>query len=214
MNPLTDRVTQVAMPQGTVTVIQPGALIPKGTDASGTHHWRLSKRMFDRYSDILWHCVRAWPTETRLEVPAGLSPNTFEHRLRDARQALLKYPSYEPALHAALVALRGSDGNVANPVFSSDNGVVWFRERGQKGRNGKVPLAASHPHTHGPTAVDVRPTPSDEQAHALCLLLSSGFLVGPIQFTSRLSPDTLATLEANFNVGFAYDERTDITTVL
>lgn len=203
MNPETDKFRDVPLGDGrSVRVVQPGA------NVRTSRNWRLKPEAFERYREHIKLALDRWPQETSFEVPNGMSPNTFEHRLRDAVQALIVF-QYDPELYTRMVAVR------AEIVVSQsqDGKSVWFRAKQSAGK----PVSLTLGHTISrpqQTTVAVKPQPSADELSALCLLLSSGQLEGPYQCRGRFAEQLIVELEEKYNVAFAYDEQSDTTTVL
>lgn len=200
MNPLTDRITE----RDGITYVAPGQ-----ANRLPVASWRHTREVFDRWAEHFRTAMRNFPRETCFECPDGLSVHTFVRVLRDTRQANALYRYDEP-----LLALMSADP-VASWVIAHEPGTnkVWFRAPGAKGRPEGVSETAV---LHGRSiAMDrIRPTPTAEQIHALCRLLSEQWLDGPFQFRSRLDASLVLALETQYNVGFAYDEALDVTTII
>ena len=202
--------TEIHLPDGRdITVVQPGT---KG----GSRNWRLSKEMYFRYDEYLCIAMKNWPNATEFTIPASMSPNTFEHRLRDSRQSCLAF-GYNPQVQAWL-----QDVGTNLTVCMDVNGTsVWVREKGQRGRTKGV-RTTKHERNNpsaGESALrpvpEIKPMPSEVVVRALVVVLSSRELNDqPERFRGRL-PDALCEeLMDKFNIGIAYDPDTDVTTIL
>lgn len=204
MNPLTDKVTNVKLPDGrTVEIRQPGAIRPQSTN------WRLTRDAFERYEHILRQMVANLPNETSFDRPPGMSINTFCARLRDARQALLLY-GYDPKLQALHAPLEHTHVIAMDPSGER----VWFRERGQVGRREKADSTVQSVKRALAFTHEVTDMPSASELDAMCLLLKSGRVNGPFIFRGRMEPSIHEHLEIAFDVGISYDDKTDLTTLL
>jgi hypothetical protein len=204
MDPLTDKITHVPLPDGrTIEVVQPGALV----NPPGSSNWRLTREVFDRYAPFLRTAAVNWPSETSFAVPVGMSPNTFCRALRDARQALLAFVYNEELynLHLPLATLA---------VFSLDPAgtSVWFRARGTRGRTKKYTHEVVA-HNHRQTEVKVSATPTPDELRAMCVLIKTGRLESPLQFRGRIDEQLISELELKHDVAFVWDDVTDITTL-
>lgn len=203
MNPLTDKITLIAKPDGTtLKVIQPGALVTPSSN------WRMTRELYDRYAPYLEMAVNNWPKETKFSIPEDMSPNTFCARFRDARKALLLF-HYDLALEAKLRALDDA------PVISMDpdGKHVWFRERGQQSAPNKVSHGEAINHLAS-TPIPTAPLPPLEDLHSICKLMSTGALRGPLAYHGLLPPPDQQTLESLFDIAFILDPVKQTTTLI
>jgi hypothetical protein len=201
VNPLTDKVEIFRRPDGsTLEVIRPGA---------ATRNYRLTKEAFTRYETILTDAINRWPEETAWEIPTNLSPNTFVAQLREARRALLLF-NYNPDLKTRLMAIDHEVALTLDPRGTS----VWFRKRAQNGRPMKFTPLASAGRAMNLSTSTVRNMPTADQLDALCKLISQKVIDGPILLRGRVSPELISQLEISYDIAFAYDAPTDVTTVL
>lgn len=203
MDPLTDRTTEIVVDGRTIKVHQPGALA-----TGATRNWRLTEEAYRRYEQHIREGIRNWPNETKFAVPSGMSPNTFEHRFRDALQALREF-KYDADVALALAALPG------NPAVSMDpdGKHVWFRERSKRGR----PISLS-PSSHERPGTILRPTiygtPTLAALRAFQTLISEGHLVAPLSFRGVIDEAVQSAIVADYDTAFVYDAATDITQML
>lgn len=207
MDPLTDKVTRVLQPDGTtLEVRQPGALV------QGSTNWRLTKDVFLRWKDHLEHAItnaeKTPPQESQFGIPKDMSPNTFARCLRDARQAVEQF-GYDPALQHRYAAL--------GPKFvfslSPDGQSVWFRERGAPGRKPQG-VAAMRTRSAPRVPEVVTPLPDESELRAICLLINSGRINGPFEFTGQVRQEFADEMETAYNLAFHYDSETNITRLL
>ena len=200
-NPLTDLVSTVVRDGRTITVIQPGGRIAR------SKNWRLNEDAFRRYESHLREAIDAWPRETKFAVPAGMSPNTFEHRLRDALQAL-KLFGYEPGLQTQLAAIR-EELTVSQDTSGTS---VWIRARQRAGR----PIQMHTMENERPNASFglIHPNPTEQVLKAYCILGAAGHRSEPIQFRGRIDAALIDTFQQQYDTAFAYDEATDVTTMI
>jgi hypothetical protein len=202
MNPLTDLSTKVLRPDGSIVeVVRPGArLVP-------SKNWRLTEEAYRRYESHIREALRAWPQESKFNIPAGMSPNTFCHRLRDALQA---------------VKLFGYDADVVEQLTSRPElcvsmdpagTAVWIRARGQQGAPIKMHKGQSdsHPARHAPI---VHPNLDADTLEAFCILLGKGIRSEPVQCKGQIPENIQLSLTSRFDIAFAYDENLDITTMI
>ena len=204
MNPETDTVTQVRLAEGRiVTVIQPGARM------RGSRNARLSEDSFRAYESHIREAITAWPKETCFAVPVGMSPNTFEHRLRAAIQALIVF-GYEPELQKQLATIRGEI------VVSQDNEGknVWIREKAARGRPVQMHRGEVGVRQLPPIAQTILPNPTEEVLRAYLVLAAAGQRTDPIQFRGKIAETLVTTLQNEFDTAFVYDEVSDLTTML
>lgn len=206
MNPSTDRLSEVTTPDGrTITVLQPGALVKEES-----RHWRLRREAFERFRQHIEIALANWPAETKFGVPSGVSPNTFEHRMRDAIQALIAF-QYDPALYAKLVAIRTELTVSMDP----DGKHVWIRAKSKQGR--KVALHATKS-THimplAPQPLALTSVPDRETLTALMTLAAKGVRKEPITFPGILDASTISWLESSYDTAVVHDEASNQTTIL
>ena len=203
MNPLTDKQSTLIIHGKPVTVIQPGGKIARSTN------WRLNEDAFRRYESHIQTAVDAWPNETKFDIPPGVSVNTFEHRLRDAMQALKLY-GYNEALQTKLASLRTELVVSMDP----DGKAVWIRERGKRGRpvsllsteNRRHPMVASNP--------TVQPPPDEAVLRAYLTLSAAGQRTEPVRFKGRIDQTLQDILVSQFDTAFVYDDTQDVTIML
>lgn len=205
MNPQFDKAIVTTLPDGqTIRLIQPAE---RTREAS--RDWRLSQVAVDRYKPYLEQMASAWPREISFEVPNGISPNTFVHRLRDARAALIHF-KYYPDLALA----HENIGRTACVAFDKSDGKVWFRERSIGGnRHGDkyTPRSEVRNPALSPAIQDLC---TAEQLEAFCKLLTAHCLTGPILFKGRFDADLISRLEAAYDIALVFDERTSLTTLI
>lgn len=183
----------------TVTIVQPSA-----NRKVGAAHWRFSPAIVERYAPLFREALSRWPDETQFQIPKNMSPNTFEHRFRDARKALRDFRVI-PDLADALEKI---DFTIS---LAPDGKSVWFRARGAKpGR----PITVGSASARSLPVIPPKPLPSPEDLRQICSLYSRQLIPGPIPYFGRIDAETLAALETDFDLGFAYDERMNITTIL
>lgn len=202
MNPLTDLSTKVLRPDGSIVeVIQPGARLVR------SKNWRLNEDAYRRYEAHIREAIKVWPTETKFAIPNGMSPNTFEHRLRDALQAI-KLFGYDADVQVALANIR------EELVVSMDpaGDAVWIRARGSRGR--PVQLQTQPNDRPGFIGAVILPSPDEETVRAYCVLGKVGHRTEPVQFKGRLTATLVDILLTQYDVAFAYDEAADVTTMI
>lgn len=202
MNPLTDLSTKIQRADGTIVeIIQPGAKV------QGSKHWRLTEAAYRRYETHIRAAIAAWPNEIKFDVPPGMSPNTFEHRFRDAMQAIKLY-GYDADVQQALRNIR------TELVVSMDPSgtACWIRARKTAGR--PVAMFKSEGRSHPLQNTTVLPTPTEEVLRAFLTLGVSGHRVDPVQFKGRIDQALIDTLQQQFDTAFAYDKASDVTTMI
>lgn len=203
MDPTTDLSTQVKLANGhIVTVIQPGGRIPK------SRNWRLNEAAYRAYASHITEAVNAWPVETKFDIPSGMSPNTFEHRLRDALQAVKAF-GYDPVIQTRLAEIRDELVVSMDPAGTA----VWIRAKGKAGR--PVQLKSSR-QTHGVVSAveSIQPNPDRDTLHAWCTLIQKKVRSEPVQFRGKVDQTLVEALQINFDVAFTYDETQDVTILL
>lgn len=198
-----DLVTPIKLPDGrSIEVIQPGGRIVR------SKNWRLNENAYRSYESHIREAIKAWPQETCFNVPNGMSPNTFEHRLRDAMQAIKLY-GYDADVQSALGSIR--DELVVS--MDPDGSKVWIRARGTRGR----PIQMHRQENVRPQLAvesEIKPTPTEEVVQAYAVLLTSPAGFSPIQFKGRLSPELINKITSEYDVAFAYDDATNVTRML
>lgn len=203
MNPLTDKISTIVINDKPTPVIQPGGKLARSTN------WRLTEEAFLRYKSHIEEAIRNWPNETKFDIPAGMSVNTFEHRLRDAMQALKLY-GYDLELQKKLADLR------TELVVSMDvsGEAVWIRQKGKKGR--PVSLISSRNERRSPSvaAKVVHPSPDEATLRAFLQLSSTGHRTEPVHFKGRIDQALQDTLVNAFDTAFVYDDSDDVTIML
>ena len=209
MNPQTDKLTIVPLPDGrTLEVVQPGALARPDPSKNELY----SQDAYLRYAQHLELAVSNMEKglETEFNVPAGLSANTFCARFRSARKALILF-NYDPALKSRLVALSqvGKDPTIS---LAQDGRSVWFRRPVTRGRAIKLSQSPDR-QLHGLSFAALKPLPSEDDLRALCTLAKSGIVSGQVSFKGIIPDDTIAALEAEFDVAFTVDGGQGITSV-
>lgn len=203
MNPLTDLQTRVARPDGSiVTIIQPGARI------TGSSHWRLNEAAYRRYESYIREVIKVWPQESVFAVPSGMSPNTFEHRLRDAVQAITLY-AYDADTHKFILSIRSELAVSAN----QEGTRVSIRLKKPVGRRHKLTAERVPNDRPGLTHVPVMPSMDLDQLVAQCVLGKEGTRTEPVRFKGQVSDEDQAYLLSKFDTAFAYDEVLDVTTM-
>lgn len=202
MNPLTDKLSSVQVGDRTVNIVIPGGL------NKSSKNWRLTREAYENYAPHLRLGIENFERgeETSFNVPSGVSPNTFAARFRDAKQALLLY-GYDPLLQQRLIAL----GNVAVSM-DPDGKHVWFRARHQPGRE----IKATVDQVKRPLAPveNITDMPDETELTAMCLLINKGRLLGPVFFRGAIDPSLQSRLEESYDVGFAFDDTTNTTTLI
>lgn len=202
MNPQTDLSTQVRLSSGhIVEVIQPGGRLVR------SKNWRLNETAFRNYEAHIRLAIDEWPRETPFVIPNGMSPNTFEHRLRDALQAL-KLFGYDAQLQQKLLAIREE----LMVSMDQEGKQVWIRAKGKQGR--PVQIHKGEHQRPGMTYSAVHPNPDAETLQALCVLASKGVRTEPVRFKGKITGELQAALELQFDTAFVYDEQADVTTML
>lgn len=187
---------------------------------------RFSERAFRDYEPFIARAVAAWPEETQFHpeemvslTGKPISPNTFVCRFRDAITALKTF-SYETATidTKKLWSITG-----AFTVAYGTAGTVWFRNKHLRGRPTGLTQKArelgydvpKHP-AEEPLSADTAPNnsngaavktdwhnPTMEDIEALCRLITSDFIVGPIiVHKTALATETLIAWENQYNVTF------------
>lgn len=203
MNPLTDLSTKIVRPDGsTVEIIQPGARMV------ASKNWRLTEEAYRRYESHIREAIKNFPKETKFDVPAGMSPNTFVHRLRDALQAVIMF-GYDVDVQLSLRDIRAELTVCMDPAGTG----VWIREKGRPGRPVKVQLGQPNERP-GYINTAIYPNPTEDVLHAFCILGSSGHRQSPVQFKGRISEDLQSAMVAKYDTAFAYDEVADVTTMI
>jgi hypothetical protein len=203
MNPLTDKLTEILKPDGSVLrIIQPGALVKPSAN------WRMTREAYERYAPYLEMAVNNWPKETKFSIPDDISPNTFCARFRDARKALLLF-HYDLELESKLRALADA------PVISMDpdGRHVWFRERGVQ----SAPTKVVKGETMNRLSTELRPTtalPDMIGLTSLCNLMKAGVVRGPFAFTGIITSAAQETIESQFDVSFVIDNEKSTTTLI
>ena len=206
-DPSTDKVTRIVDVDRIIEVIQPGAAVKPVRD----QNWRFNEKAYDRYKVYLRQAVDNWPNETSFEIPAGLSPNTFCARFRDAIVGLINY-GYEPDLQQRVLAIRDQF------VVSHDkDDKIWFRAKGNVGRTPRNPKVLVAEKTLRPifeeTKVIQRVLTVDEIT-SYVNLMRSNLVQGPIVFRGKLDDSIATSLEESLDIAFAYDEATNTTAFL
>lgn len=203
MNPLTDLQTRVARPDGSiVTIIQPGARI------QGSSHWRLNESAYRRYESYIREVIKVWPQESIFAVPNGMSPNTFEHRLRDAIQAITLF-AYDADAHKFILSIRSELAVSAN----LEGTRVSVRLKKPIGRRHKLTPERIPNERPGLTHVPVLDSMDLAQLEAQCLLSKEGVRTEPLRIRGKVTDEDQTYLLARFDTAFAYDEILDITTM-
>jgi hypothetical protein len=203
MNPLTDKLTSVPLPDGrTLEIVQPGALARPDHSKNELY----SRDSYLRYAQHLELAISNMEKglETEFNVPVGLSANTFCARFRSARKALILF-NYDPALRARLVELSqlGKDPTIS---LAQDGRSVWFRRPSGRGRAVKLSRAVDRQqHGHGLILPALKPLPAEDDLRAMCTLAKSGLLSGQVVFKGIIPADTIAALEAEFDVAVTVD---------
>jgi hypothetical protein len=200
MNP-TDLSQQITLPSGRViTAITPGGALLRSRNA------RLNEAAFRRFERHIALGIANWPKETAFAIPSGLSPNTFEHRFRDALQAL-KLFKYDETMYNQLLDIRDEVCISLDP----DGSQVWFRAKRKQGRPVEIHTGKE---LHRPAFANlnrpIEPSPTEETL--------IGFLsvarTYPMSFRGRIDPSITSRLEAQYDTAFAYDDGRDVTTML
>lgn len=204
MDPTTDSSEFVNLPDGrTINVIRPGAL-------TRSKNWRLTEEAYRRYEQHIRTAITNWPRETAFEIPAGCSPNTFEHRLRDALQAIKMY-GYDPDVQQSLAAIREELVVSMDP----DGKQVWIRAKGSRGRPVQMHKSESHARpTQAYVEPEVLPAPTLDVIMAYITLAASGHRTSPVVFKGRIDPQLETSITSRYDTAFAYDSDKDTTTML
>ena len=202
MNPLTDKQSTLIVNGQPTIVIQPGGKIARSTN------WRLNESAFRRYEHHIRSAIDAWPKETKFEIPAGVSVNTFEHRLRDAMQALKMY-GYDEELQKKLASLRTELVVSMDP----DGKAVWIRERGKRGRPISL-ISRQNEKRVAIAPIPVQPSPDEAVLRAYLTLSSSGNRTDPVHFKGRIDQALQDLLMSQYDTAFVYDDAQDITIML
>lgn len=180
----------------------------------GSRNERLNEAAYRRYESHIREGIRNWNSvpsrETQFAVPSGMSPNTFAHGLRDALQSI-KLFSYDPEVQSALAAIREEIVIALAPAGDA----VWFRAKGKQGRPVQVHFGTTHnrPSIASLTNI-IHPNPDEETLRAFCVLGAKGLRAEGVQFKGRVMSETIAKFELEFDTAFAYDEASDVTTML
>ena len=202
MNPLTDKQSTLIVNGQPTIVIQPGGKIARSTN------WRLNEAAFRRYEHHIRSAIDAWPKETKFEIPAGVSVNTFEHRLRDAMQALKMY-GYDEELQKKLASLRTELVVSMDP----DGKAVWIRERGKRGRPISL-ISRQNEKRVAIAPIPVQPSPDEAVLRAYLTLSSSGNRTDPVHFKGHIDQALQDLLMSQYDTAFVYDDAQDITIML
>lgn len=200
MDPLTD--SSEFTPDG-VQIIRPGAL------TRGSKNWRLTEEAYRRYEHCIRTAIQNWPNETAFEIPDGVSPNTFEHRLRDALQAIKLYP-YDPDVQSALATIRTELVVSMDP----DGKKIWIRAKGTRGRPVQIHKAESHQRLTQASIGLVLPPATEAAILAFLQLSASGHRTEPVTFKGRVDPQLKQLILTTYDTAFVYDEVRDVTTML
>lgn len=203
MNHLTDLSTKLLRPDGTaIEIIQPGARVV------ASKNWRLTEEAYRRYESHIREALKNFPKETKFEVPLGMSPNTFVHRLRDALQAVILF-GYDVDVQMALKATR-TEFTVSMDQAGTG---VWIREKGRPGRPVKMQLGVANERP-GYIGATIHPNPTEDVLRAFCILGASGHRHDPVQFKGQISATLQAEMMKYYDTAFAYDETADVTTMI
>lgn len=215
-NPLTDKITFVPLSDGRMMEVrQPGAI-----KNQPSQNWRFKRETFIIYRPYLQQALANWPAETSFAIPPDMSPNTFVRCLRDARQAVLENLDYDPELRTRFLERTSEGKTIADSVAISmdpSGQLVWFRAKHDPGRQRKADRSAVVSSIKRPTlaaADSVQELPSLVELTAFCTLISAGRLHGPLHFRGRIDAQTQEAITSSFDVAFAFDELTNITTML
>lgn len=201
MNPETDKLTRLTMPDGrVVNVHQPGARRPSA-------NWRLNQNAYLKYEAYIEAFVRAWPQESAFTIPRGMSPNTFVTRLRDAVQALTVY-GYNANLQQRMGVIREEFTVSLDP----DGTRVCIRHKRPLGR--PVGRGGEHERPSIHDASKLEPIPVGDALEAAVAKLCADPSLSPLQFVGRAPAQLVEVLEGRHDVAFAYDERSDVTTIM
>ena len=203
MNPLTDLSTKILRSDGTIIeVVQPGARV------IASKNWRLNEGAYRRYESFLREAIKNWPKETKFDVPAGMSPNTFVHRLRDALQAVILF-GYDVDVQLELRDIRAELTVCMDPAGTG----VWIREKGKPGRPVKMQLG-QHQERIGHINATIHPAPTADVLRAFCILGASGHRHDPVQFKGPIDQSVQDEMMKYYDTAFAYDPTADITTMI
>jgi len=198
MDPRTDLSTKMLRADGQVVeIIQPGALNPK------SNHWRFKESAYRNYEAHLRLALKNWPKPTKFLVPHDMTINTFEHRLRDARQAVLLY-GYDIDVQ---LGLKEAGPSLSVSVDIEGN-AIWIRPKGQVGRLPRDMVLDD------PTKLNTLPNPNAGVVQAYCVLGASGHRKEPVHFQGTIPPEVQDSMTAKYDTAFIYDEQTDVTTMI
>lgn len=203
MNPLTDLTSKLQLPDGSfVEVVQPGARVHV------SKNWRLTEAAYRRYESHIREAIKHFPKETRFDVPSGMSPNTFVHRLRDALQAVIMF-GYDIDVQLSLKDIRAE----LTVCMDQAGTGVWIRAKGKPGRPVKMQLGTANERP-GYIGATILPSPSEEVLRAFCILAATGNRHEPVQFKGPISAELQEEMTRSFDTAFAYDNVADVTTMI
>lgn len=199
MDPRTDAFEH--SPDGSM-IIRPGAL-------TRSKNWRLTEEAYRRYEHCIRTAIQNWPNETAFDVPPESSPNTFEHRLRDALQAIKLY-GYDADVQSAIGAIRTELVVSMDPSGSK----VWIRAKGQRGRPVNIHKSESHQRLAQVGVGAVLPEATEAVLRSFLELAKSGHRTEPVQFRGQIDPVITTALSTIYDTAFVYDTQRDVTTML
>ena len=137
-----------------------------------------------------------------------LAPATFAARMRDAVVSYQRFVWDSTINREKFVEIYGKFA-----VAADKDGSVWFRNRARRGR--PLTFTAEAKALEAGAIVTQSPTWDTctiDELRALCTLLNSAKLVGPIVIRTRFPDDVVASL-SELNVAIHYDETLQQTIV-
>jgi hypothetical protein len=168
----------------------------------------LSEHTFRTYEPHIARGVSAFPQETQFTTvdfkdPSGrpLSGNTFAARFRDSITSLKRF-KWETAL-VDVNKLWSISGQFA--IAYASDGTVWFRNKGKKGRPTHLIQEAREKAQSLVLPVNEWSSWTPNEIEAVCLLIHTGKLSGPIILAGVVSPEDSTPYEQSLNVVFTYD---------
>jgi len=167
-----------------------------------------SEETFRRYEPLIKTAVDNAPNDTSFTIPPDLAPTTFVARLRDTTLSVKKFGWKTDINMEKLWSQAGT------MVWHYDHGqkLVWYRAKQPRGRpNQLTSTASAHAKALATTAEQRWLSYTKEELHALCVLLTSGKLHGPVIIPGTV--DNAAELETIFNVSFVRDETNNETII-
>lgn len=171
---------------------------------------QLSEATFRTYEPYLHQAVKAWPDETKWSpdqmineaTQRSLSPHTFAARLRDSVVSFQRFAWKSYIDREKFTSIFGQFA-----VAYDQDGSVWFRNRGRRGRPVEFAREAKAVDAGAQSPVrGVWDNWSNEEVHAAALLLSHQRIVGPVIFTGEVPAEVITTILSVFDVGLFFDK--------